>query len=194
MSGLDRIIEKIGADAESVAAGMIEDAKIRAARIISSAEEEGDLQAKKITENAKSDSAAMIERAKSAGELLGRKQILKRKVDIIDATIAKSVGIFLRENPKEYFDGMVRLLEEYAASGEQTMIFSDRDLERLPEGFEKRANAAVKGAKITVKGGGGFDGGFLLINGEIVENCTINALISHKETQLRDEIHKILFG
>lgn len=46
---------------------------------------------------------------------------------------------------------------------------------------------------MAVRGGGGFSGGFLLVGKDVVENCTVEALISDKETEIRDELYGLLF-
>lgn len=194
MSGLERIIEKIEADAEMSADAVLAEAEKKAAEIIAEAESEGDLRAHGIIADAKAECDAMKRKAHSGGELLRRKRILERKVEIIDSVISKAVENFMRYDPEKYFDAMVRLAEKYASPGEHEMIFSDKDFGRLPADFEKRVNDAVQNSKITVRGGGGFDGGFLLVGNELVENCTIDALIGESDTEIRDELCKILFA
>ncbi len=194
MNGLERIIEKIEADAESVSASVIADAEKKARDIISEAEALGESSARDITAEAESARDAMVRRAHSGGELLKKKLLLGKKVEIIDGVISKAVKNFLCEDVTKYFDALVRLAEKYVLSGEQTMVLSDKDLGRMPDGFESRLNDTVKSkGKITVKGGGGFEGGFLLVGDEVVQNCTVEALVSDAETEIRDELCKLLF-
>lgn len=192
MNGLERIIEKIEADAESVSASAVTDAEVRAQDIITEATERGDALADEIIKEAEDVAAAMIRKAHSGGDLQKKKMILERKVDIITGVVAKAVRNFLGGDAGEYFDAMVRLCEKYALAEETTMIFSDKDFQRMPADFEKRVNAAGKG-KITIRGGGSFIGGFLLVGEEITQNCTIEALIGDAETEIRDELYKLLF-
>lgn len=193
MNGLDRIIEKIETDAESVSASAIADAEKKAGDIIAEAEAKGESDAREIVADAESTGEAMVKKAHSGGEHRKKKIILERKVEIIDNVISKAVKNFLCDEPNKYFDAMIRLAQKYALTEEQTLIFSDKDFERMPADFEQRVNDAAGKGKISVRGGGGFEGGFLLVGKEVTQNCTVNALVSEAETEIRDELYKLLF-
>ena len=195
MDGLEKIIGKIENDAEAAAESVISGAKEKAGEIIAQAESSGDLEARDIIAEAKKNCDTMIMKADSGGELMKKKMVLSRKVSIIDNAISRAVENFMYDDPAAYFDAMIRLAEKYAPEGDLDMIFSDRDAGRLPADFEKRVNdAAARGGRITVKGGGSSGGGFLLVSDDLVENCTIPALIRESETEIRDELCRILFA
>lgn len=194
MNGLERIIGKIEEDAESVSASVISEAEIRAREIISEAESAGDTEARDIISAAEAECASMLRKAHSGGELQKKKTLLAKKVEIIDNVISKAVKNFLCDDADKYFDALLRLVSKYAMNGEQTMVLSAKDHGRMPDGFEGRVNDAVGGrGKVTVTGGGSFDGGFLLVSDDVVQNCTIEALISDAETEIRDELYRMLF-
>ena len=194
MTGIENIIRKIEEDAEITAASIISEAEKKAASVVAEAEASGDALYRDIIAQAEAESAAMINKAHSGGELARKKTILSRRVEIMDSTISNAIENFLREDPAKYFDAMLKLASEYALEGEQEMIFSDRDMARLPADFDKKLKEAVgKKAKFTIRGGGSFDGGFLLVSNDMVENCTVKALVSEADTDIRDELCKILF-
>lgn len=194
MTGIENIIRKIEEDAEITAASIISEAEKKAASVVAEAEASGDALYRDIIAQAEAESAAMINKAHSGVELARKKTILSRRVEIMDSTISKAIENFLREDPAKYFDAMLKLASEYALEGEQEMIFSDRDMARLPADFDKKLKEAVgTKAKFTIRGGGSFDGGFLLVSEDMVENCTVKALVSEADTDIRDELCKILF-
>lgn len=194
MDGLERIIKRIGENAEQTAASVISDAEKKAASLIAEAEEAGDAEARSIVRNAKNTCETMIRRTHSSGELMKKRTLLSCRVEIIDNVIARAVRNFLYDEPEVYFSSMVKLVKRYAISGYQTMIFSDKDLERLPTGFEKCVNEEIcDRGSVKICGGGSFEGGFLLIGEDVVENCTIAALIGEVETEIRDELQRLLF-
>ena len=195
MDGLENIIRKIGEDADLTAASIIKGAETKAESIIAEAEFSSDRAAEDIMAEAKAKSESMISKAHSSGELALKKKLLARKVEIIDSTISKAVENFLREDVSKYFDAMIRLAQKYVLDGKQDMVFCDRDMARLPADFEKNLKAVTgKDADISIRGGGSFDGGFLLISDDMVENCTISALVGDMDTEIRDELCKILFS
>lgn len=70
-------------------------------------------------------------------------------------------------------------------------------MERLPEGFEDRLNAALKdkGAVLRISGDTrDIDGGFVLTYGGIEENCSIDALFDAAHEVLQDKVQEILFS
>jgi len=194
MDGLEKIIQKIESDAEKAVASIIADAEKRAKDIIDEAESSGDSEAGDIIEAAKAECNGMIRKAHSGGELSKRQTVLSCRVEVIDSVMEKAVRNFLSENPEKYFDSMITLAKKYVFAGEQEMIFSDRDIARMPADFQKNLSKAVgSGSTVTVRGGGSFEGGFLLVGEDIVENCTLESLIGDKEIEIRDELCALLF-
>ncbi|MBQ7827105.1 MAG: hypothetical protein IJ386_02440 [Clostridia bacterium] len=194
MDGLEKIIRKIEEDAENTASAIISDAENAAEKITFEAEVRAGMEEHDIITAAKTERDAMLRKTHSHGELIRKNKILSRKVTLIEQTVSKAVLSFMNEDPAKYFDSMLRLAGKYALEGKQEMVFSDKDIERLPEDFSKKLRSAVgKRADITIRGGGSFAGGFLLISEDMVENCTVEALIGANETEIRDELCRILF-
>lgn len=195
MDGLEKIILKIEEDAESASASVIHDAEKKAEQIIAEAESKSDAEARDMISAAEAERDVMIKKAHSGGEQAKKQTILSRKVDIIENTVSRAVDNFIRDDAPRYFDAMIKLAVKYAFDGKQEMVFSDRDMARLPVDFEKNlADAVGKKADITVRGGGSFEGGFLLISPDMVENCTVSALVGAAETDIKDELCKLLFA
>ncbi|MBP3333880.1 MAG: V-type ATP synthase subunit E, partial [Clostridia bacterium] len=160
MDGLEKIIQKIEADAESTSCSIIADAELKAADIIADAESAGDMAARSIISDANDECEKMIRKAHSGGELAKRQKVLECKVKIIDEVIEKAVKNFLFEDPSVYFAGMLALAKKHALAGDQTMVFSDRDMSRLPKDFESRLRETIGNDKnISIRGGGSFEGG-----------------------------------
>lgn len=194
MDGLEKIIQKIEADAESTACSIIADAEKKALEIIADSEQTAENEAYEIISDANKEQEKMIRKAHSGGDLAKRQKVLERKVQIIDGVIEKAVKNFLFNNPTVYFEGILSLAKKYAFCGEQVMVLSDSDIARLPADFEENLKAVVgEGKHISIKGGGSFEGGFLLIGDEVVENCTIEALVADADVEIRDELSRLLF-
>ncbi len=193
MNGLERIIGKIEEDAGSVFASVISEAENKAREIISEAEASGDAEAKDIISAAERECAAMVRKAHSGGELQKKKTLLAKKVEIIDGVISKAVKNFLCDDADKYFDALLRLVKKYALPGEQTMVLSVKDYARMPKNFENRVNSSAGSGKVKIEGGGSFEGGFLLVGDEVVQNCTVEALVQDAETEIRDELYRLLF-
>lgn len=89
-----------------------------------------------------------------------------------------------------------KLLTKAVHSGAGEILFSEKDLKRLPATFAKEI------AEIAGKNGGSLkisdkpaaiDNGFILSYGGIDENCSLKALFAEKHDQLQDKAHASLW-
>ena len=98
---------------------------------------------------------------------------------------------------EKYFEMLEKLLEKHALAEDGTICFSEKDLERMPEGFPEKIKsiAASQGGSLTLsEKPEKVDGGFLLVYGGIEENCTIRAVFDSKREELSDQVNRLLFG
>ena len=88
------------------------------------------------------------------------------------------------------------MLEKYALPKAGSIVFSDKDKARLPQGYADTV------AKIAEAHGGSLkvsddtcdiEGGFVLIYGGIEENCSFKAMFNAEKEQLADKVNSFLF-
>lgn len=195
MNGLDKIVQKISEDCTAAVASVISEAEAKAASIIADARAEAETERASLTEATDEKAAEIVKMAESSAALAGRRRILAERVAVVDGVIAHALESFVSGDPAAYFDGMKKLAVAYALDGEQRLVFSDADANRVPADFESEVNAAIAGkGKVTVCGGGKNNGGFMLVSDELVENCTLEALARDKDAELRDDLCRLLFS
>lgn len=75
------------------------------------------------------------------------------------------------------------------------MFLSPKDLERLPQGFAARLNAALpQNAALEVSPSPRpMDGGFVLQYGDVEQNCSLSALFDELREGILDEAREALF-
>lgn len=197
MANIDDIIKEIIAQAEEAANTNIADAKAEAAKIIEAAEAE----CKKMNEDmaAKTDAAkkASADRAKSSAEQQKRQAILKAKQEIISSLLDKAYGEILAMDDTSYFTLIEKLIKKYSLPKDGEIFFSNKDLQRLPSGFDKKAAdiAKANGGSLKLSSESrNIDGGFVLSYGGIEENCSIAALFHSNKEILADKVHELLFS
>ena len=98
---------------------------------------------------------------------------------------------------REYFTLIAEMLKKYAQPGEGEICFNERDLNRLPEGFEETISeiAGAKGGSLTLsRTPCGIGGGFILVYGGIEENCSFDSVFADEKERLQDRIHEMLFA
>ncbi|NLY48131.1 MAG: hypothetical protein GX059_03820 [Clostridiales bacterium] len=197
MTGLEKMIKVIEADAQANADKILAEAREESDRIISEAKEEAKQCAAKIAEKPASEIKVIMDRAESGARLVKRQMILDAKQKIINDIIQKAKRKLAGLSDKEYFDMILQMVRKYAYSQAGVIKFSKADLDRLPKDFEKslelvlkdKENASLIVSDESVK----IDGGFILVYGDIEENCSFDALFSDAKDELQDKLNAFLF-
>ena len=197
MGGLDKIIEEIK-----------DQANAEAGQILKEADEYCDEYMKEITDKVADEVEAFEKKEKSKRDLYDeevksgalfreRNEILKTKQQCINEVIKEAEYTICNLETKQYFDFLSKLFEANFDGTDGEMFFGKEDLERIPEEFKERIKAIAdnKGAKVNISDKTkNIKNGFILVYGEIEENCTIQSLFDEKSDALRDIVNKELFS
>lgn len=197
MGGLDKIIEEIK-----------DQANAEAGQILKEADEYCDEYMKEITDKVadeveafekkeKSKRYLYDEKVKSGALFRERNEILKTKQQCINEVIKEAEYTICNLETKQYFDFLSKLFEANFDGTDGEMFFGKEDLERMPEEFKEKIKAIAdnKGAKVNISDKTkNIKNGFILVYGEIEENCTIQSLFDEKSDALRDIVNKELFS
>lgn len=194
MTGLETILSQITGDAEQEAAEQRSAAEQEAAELLAAAKEEAAKRTQTILQEGEQKAQEIRSRAESAAALERRNAMLafkQREIrEAIDFTLASLEAL----PDKEYFELLVQLCVRFAGNGKAEMRLNQKDLDRLPAGFEDTLKQALPQGEITVsKKPCNIESGFLLVYGGIDINCTFRAIFEDMEGELRDAVGKILF-
>lgn len=194
MTGLETILSQITGDAEQEAAEQRSAAEQEAAELLAAAKEEAAKRTQAILQEGEQKAQEIRSRAESAAALERRNAMLSFKQQEIRNAI-DSTRTALEELPdQEYFDLLVQLCARFAGEGKAEMRLNQKDLDRLPAGFEDTLKQALPQGEITIsKEPCNIESGFLLVYGGIDINCTFRAIFEDMEGELRDAVGKILF-
>lgn len=197
MTGLDKILKHIEDDASVAAEAVIAQARNKADEITTAAKAEGEKLSAQILEKSKSEVLACLSRGESAALLQEKKMILNAKQQVINETIDKAKDSLIVLPAKDYFEVIIKMIQKYALAEAGEIIFSSYDKKRLPEQFEgtiakalsHKTNASLKISEQTRT----ISGGFILIYGDVEENCTFEALFLAAKETLQDKVGALLF-
>ncbi len=190
MNGLNKIIKDISSDAEMNARQIVEEAEAEAARIRERSEENAAKLEAAAAAEAELEYKRMISRAQSSGEILIKRAVLKEKQNIVCDILAAARKKLLALDDKEYFDALLAMLEKYASGEKGVLILNERDRKRMPSAFKKAAGN--KGLTVSNESGQ-IDGGFVLVYGNIEENCSFTAIMEDERDMLFDAVSGFLF-
>lgn len=194
MTGLEKIIDRIGSDADTSSDKIIAAANAQAKRMTDEAAQQVRKEAVEIAARSAREAKNTINMAKSTAKYNEKQIILAAKVtavrDVIKA--AKKSVDDLPDNI--YFAYIARLFDHYARNEEGIMHFNAADLARLPNDFDKilASKSQGKPVKISMKPID-IPNGFILSYGEVDENCTFDALIDDNLDEIKEKIAEIIF-
>ena len=196
MAGVENIINEILQEAQGQADEIISQAQAKAQEIKTAAEKEGGKISSKYAARADRDVKEAASRTQSQIGLRRRQAVLAAKQEIISRVIEKAYEKLSAQDDASYFDMILGLLGGVVQPQEGLISFSEKDLGRLPSGFEDKLKKAAKaaGGKLKVSDKpADIESGFVLSYGGIDENCSFKSLFDANLNRLQDEVHKALW-
>ena len=197
MTGLDKIVHQILAEADDSSKKRTQEARAEVAKIAAEAQEKADAIRESILKESEEEVAKYQERITSSVDLNRRTAILEAKQSIIAEVLQKSYDRFCGVSDSKYFEILERMLHKFALAKEGKIYFSSKDLVRMSENFAKEVEniAKIKGGKLEIaREAKETDGGFILVYGGIEENCSFKALFEANRAELQDQVYQILFS
>ncbi len=196
MTGLEKIQEKILAQAEESCARIISAANEEAKTILINARQTAAEASEKIIKEAEKLSEKKNLLAKSGAESITRNRYLEVRNAIINDIISAAYEEIEKFTDEEYFDILRRLCIKNVTTGEFIMYLNNSDLARLPDGFEDSINSVVyESAAVYIKKEPvDIDNGFILKSDGVEINCTFRAIFDENMDSLKDLLNKELFS
>ena len=197
MTGLEKIIQTIEADAKAAAEVTISQANTVADGIMVAARAQAEKKCAEIAKKSELDVKSVLSRAESGAALQEKKFILDAKQQTISDIIAKAKDKLLTLPDSDYFDVILKIVKNHAHNKAGKIVFSAVDLKRMPKDYNsaiKNVLTSIAGASLTIADETAeLQGGFILVYGDIEENCSFNALFSAAKDDLQDKVNALLF-
>ncbi|ABY93627.1 V-type ATP synthase subunit E family protein [Thermoanaerobacter brockii subsp. lactiethylicus] len=198
MQGIAKIKEKIFEEATEQKNRIIEKAKKEAAEILEKArkqavqlEAEAEKKAKKVAREEK-------RKILSIAELEERKRYLEAKQALINEAFVSAEKKLLNLESEKYRDLVYRMILAAAVDGNEEIIVSEADKEKITPELLERVNEALKkqGKAGNIRFSGekrAIKGGFILKSATVEINCTFDYLLKVQREELETEVARILF-
>lgn len=190
MTSAEKILAGILADAKATAEQKKAAAKETAQSIIAEAEREAAVLTAE-TDKEIARQTALIEKTGASGAaLILRDASLSAKRELIEETLAEARESILSLPDAEYFELLCAIAESSdCRKGE--IYLSAKDISRDTAVLKRYL--AENGLTLSAQSAD-IDGGFILKNGDIEINASLDALIHEKHAELVDNINQILFN
>ncbi len=195
MTGLDRIIEKIIAEAQKNCDAILSEASAEVKEIISEARAKAKTESEKILSDAHKTALRKQAVSKSTAESITRNRYLEIRNAILNDIISAAYLEIEKFSDEEYFAMLKKLCIKNVQTGECEMHLSGYDMGRLPDDFEMSINSEIyeKGAVHISSVPADIENGFILSYGDIEINCTLKAVFDENMDSLKDMLSTALF-
>ncbi len=195
MSGLDKMKAQILRDAQAaadvqMAKGAAKVKEIRAQSKAQTAERLAQIKAQ-----SESKVKNIQERTVSMIDLKCRTKRLKIRQQLINETIDEAYRTIVEMDAQAYSDVLKKLVAAHVWPQKGQIIFAKADRKRLPKDFEAEVQkiAEAAGGSLTVsEEKRNIENGFVLVYGDIEENCTLRSIFDEKKDMLSDLVRNTL--
>ena len=220
MTGLEKVIGKIIADAEADAGEILDKARAECEEIKAKYAAETDAEIEKLTDECDRECQALIIRARSSAAMAKRNAILEARAKLIDDAYAaaekqiKSMNgdqylellcKMLRSSLKNQLEGeaeSLRLYGEDISPAAYEVVLNSRDRETYGEkllaayraGYGSKLSPAVLAKLRLAPDAAPIDGGIILRCGPVETNCSLSMLLAANRRETETKVSRILFG
>lgn len=193
MNGLEKITDRIAADAKVQADDIVAQAKAQAAEVVADYQARSNALLEEERAKAAEQAAQTARRAQAAGALEGRKWILGAKQQLLEDTFTLALDK-LCTLPKEDYTALLTQLLTRVAQGGEEVIFNQGDRAQVGKAAVTAANEALKDGRLTLsEETRDIKGGFILKSGPIEINCALETLVEQEKEAMSATVASHLF-
>ncbi|MDF2674065.1 MAG: hypothetical protein K0R09_2333, partial [Clostridiales bacterium] len=174
------------------------EARAKAEDVISKAKNRADEIMNNMKLKAEKDGKERFERLMSRSQLDARNDVLLAKQEAIDKVFQNVVDSISKMDDKNYFDFIEKILLSSVETGDEEIVFSEKDKSRIQPSFITIVNDKLNGMgkKGLVKISNetrAIGSGFILVHGGLEINCSIESQIRLLRDSLEGDIANLLF-
>lgn len=192
MNGLERITDRIQAEAKTEVNGILDAGMAEASRVVADWRARIDAETAGLTEKNRRAAAEREERLLSAAEMEAKKTILAAKQELVDAAYARALDKLCSLKGEKKTALLTALLLRASSGGREEAAFSAAD---RADGEKAVARANAEGGKkLTVaKDAAPIRGGFILRDRNVEVNCAFETLLRLQRAETAGAVAKLLF-
>lgn len=198
MSGLDKIVEEIDRQAREEASRILNEADEYCNEYMEKVKIQVAEEVDEFYKKAAAERKVYEEKTISSGDFSRRNAILKAKQELINQVLEKAKEKMENLSDDAYFNILEQILRKNIQKGQGKICLSKKDLERMSDDFLDRINEIAKeqsmeSGLVLEKEPVDIKNGFVLVYGEVEQNCTFDALFAYKMDMLKDIANRKLF-
>ena len=193
MNGIDKIIQRIEADANAEIERILNTAKDQAAEITEAYQGRADAEAAELKAKNEKAAAEREDRMVSSAQMEVRKTALAAKQQMLEKAYAQALEKLCSMPDAQYIETVAALLVQAAPKGTGKVIFAPEEKERIGAAAVAAANEALGGRLTVAEETRPIRGGFILADEKVEVNCSFDTLIRLQKNETAGAVAKILF-
>ncbi len=199
MNGINKITDRIAAEARDEIAAMQEETTVKCREIEEAYDKLAREEYQKIVSAGVKDCELQSKRLAGAAAMEAKKNVLAMKQDAVDKVLTVATERICNLPEETYTLLLARLAGNAAFTGTEEVIFNRRDKGTVARAVVKYANDVLKKRGIMPKltvcdETGDFMGGVMVKQGDIEVNCSIEKLVELSRDKLAAQIAEVLFS
>lgn len=193
MNGIEKITQRIEADAQTEIDRILSAAQEEADQITGRYKAQADAEAASLAARNEKSAAEREERLVSVAQMEARKVQLAAKQEMVEKAYDLALEKLCAMPDAQYTEVLAGLLVQASSNGREEAIFSPEDRERVGKAAVDKANAASgKQLKLSQETRP-LKGGFVLRDENIEVNCTFDTLVRLEKAETTGAVVKKLF-
>ena len=194
MNGIEKITQRIQADAQAEIDRILEDAHAEAAKLTAGYESQAAAEAAELSAKNQKAAAEREERLVSTAQMEARKVGLAAKQEMVEKAYALALEKLCSMPDEQYVKTVADLLVQAAPNGRGAVIFAPEEKKRIGEAAVRAANEKLHGGKLTLaEETRPLKGGFILSDGKVEVNCSFDTLVRLQKAETAGAAAKKLF-
>ncbi len=193
MNGIDKITQRIQADAQAEIDRVLNEARAEAGRIASKYKAEAEAEAAGFAVKNRKEAAEREERLAGTAQMEARKALLAAKQEMVEKAYELALEKLCAMPAEQYTDVLAGLLAQASSNGKEEVIFSPEDQKKAGKAAVEKANKDG-GKKLTLsQETRPIKGGFILRSGSVEVNCAFDTLVRLQKAETAGAVAKKLF-
>ncbi len=193
MNGIEKITQRIEADAQAEIDRILNKAKEEAAQITARYQAQADAEAAELAARNEKAAAEREERLVSVAQMEARKVQLAAKQEMVGKTYVRALEKLCAMPDEQYVTVLAGLLVQASSSGREEAIFSAGDRERVGKAAVAKANETSGKKLVLSEETRPIQGGFILKDRNVEVNCTFDTLVRLQKGETAGAVAKKLF-
>ena len=194
MNGIERITQRISADAQAEIDRVLGEARAEAEKIAAKYQAQADAEAADLDAKNKKAAAEREERLAGTAQMEARKAALAAKQEMVERAYGLALQKLCSLPEEKYTAVLAELLVQASSTGKEEVVFSEKDRRKVGKAAVDKANKDG-GKKLVLSGETRpIQGGFILRSENVEVNCAFDTLVRLQKAETAGEVVKKLFS